>query len=372
MTTGPQVEPTSRTVVVQREYADPIGDVWTALTESDRLARWLGHYTGTGGAGGTVELTMTGEVDAGGEVAAPVTVSILECDPPRRLVVDLPESADRVWRVTVTLAAEAGRTVLRLEQQVVDGLDAADVEAGWSWYLDRLGASLHGEPMPPWTDYLPGRRVGLDVEHHLTAVRRLVDAGGPVRVVTLSRGFAAPADDVWDACTDPERLARWFLPVAGDLRPGGRYRIEGMGVGGAVERCDPPRSFALTWESRGDVSRVVVRLEPASGGGTTLTLHHTGHTDDAFWARFGPGATGVGWELMLLGLAGHLGADGVPTPAEAQTWSTSEEGRAFATRSAGAWGVAHVASGADPRAAEAAAGRTGAFYTGTAAPDSPS
>ena len=74
MTTGPQVEPTSRTVVVQREYADPIGDVWTALTESDRLARWLGHYTGTGGAGGTVELTMTGEVDAGGEVAAPVTV----------------------------------------------------------------------------------------------------------------------------------------------------------------------------------------------------------------------------------------------------------------------------------------------------------
>jgi uncharacterized protein YndB with AHSA1/START domain len=127
MTTDPQVDGASRTVVVLREYPDPIGDVWAALTRSDRLARWLGHYTGAGGQGGTVEFTLTGEVDAGGEVAAPVTATILECDPPRRLVVDLPESDDRVWRVAATLTAEAGRTVLRFEQEVVDGLDPGDV-----------------------------------------------------------------------------------------------------------------------------------------------------------------------------------------------------------------------------------------------------
>jgi uncharacterized protein YndB with AHSA1/START domain len=142
-------------VVVQREYPDPIGQVWAALTESDRLARWIGTHTGGGAPGCTVEFTMTGEVDAGGEVTEPVTVTILECDPPRRLVVDIPESADRTWRVAVTLAAEAGHTVLRFEQQVADGLDPADVEAGWRWYLDRLGASLRGAPMPAWEDYLP-------------------------------------------------------------------------------------------------------------------------------------------------------------------------------------------------------------------------
>ena len=32
---------------------------------------------------------------------------------------------------------------------------AADVEAGWSWYLDRLGATLHDAPMPAWTGYAP-------------------------------------------------------------------------------------------------------------------------------------------------------------------------------------------------------------------------
>lgn len=153
MTTGPQAD--ERMLVLRREYPDPIGEVWAALTESDRLARWIGTHGGGGAPGGTVAFTLTGEADAGGEVAPPVTVTILECDPPRRLVVDMPETAERTWRVAVTLAAEAGGTVLTFEQRIVDGLDPADVEAGWRWYLDRLGASLHGGPMPAWEDYLP-------------------------------------------------------------------------------------------------------------------------------------------------------------------------------------------------------------------------
>ena len=153
MTTDPHDD--GRTLVLRREYPDPVGQVWAALTEPDRLARWIGTYTGAGGPGSTVEFTMTGEVDAGGEVAPPVTVPVLECEPPRRLVVDIPESVDRIWRVAVTLAAEGGRTVLRFEQPVPHGVDPADIEAGWSWYLDRLGASLHGGPMPAWEDYVP-------------------------------------------------------------------------------------------------------------------------------------------------------------------------------------------------------------------------
>ena len=96
----------------------------------------------------TVQFTMTGEVDAGGEVAPPVTVTIVECDPPRRLVLDIPEGDKPPWRVAVTLTEEAGRTVLLFEQRVIEGVSPADVEAGWSWYLDRLGAVLHDAPMP--------------------------------------------------------------------------------------------------------------------------------------------------------------------------------------------------------------------------------
>ena len=156
MATGPQDENgDGPTVTLRREYPAPIEAVWAALTEPDRLARWIGTYTGRGGVGSTVEFTLTGEVDAGGEVAVPAPVAILECAPPRRLVVDIPEAEGRTWRVAVTLSDEAGRTVLRFEQRIAEGLDPADVEAGWRWYLDRLGASLRGDPMPAWADYAP-------------------------------------------------------------------------------------------------------------------------------------------------------------------------------------------------------------------------
>ncbi len=157
MTTEQQADEGSRLVVLRREYPDPIDDVWSALAESERTARWIGTYTGVGRVGGGVEFTMTGEVDAGGEIAPPVTVTIVECDPPRRLVLDIPEGENRPWRVAVSLAEEAGRTVLLFEQRVIEGVDPADVEGGWSWYLDRLGASLHDAPMPHWPDYAPAR-----------------------------------------------------------------------------------------------------------------------------------------------------------------------------------------------------------------------
>ena len=159
----------------------------------------------------------------------------------------------------------------------------------------------------------------IDINEHISAVRRQVGTrtleAGQARVVTLTRTYGAPVDDVWDACTSVERIPRWFLPITGDLRVGGRYQLQGN-AGGVVERCDPPRSFAATWEFGGDVSSIEVRLDPAPAGGTVLTLEHVGHVDDEFWDRFGPGAVGLGWEGGLLGLAGHLGSPGVPKPAD--------------------------------------------------------
>jgi uncharacterized protein YndB with AHSA1/START domain len=141
-------------VVLHRSYPDPVGEVWSAFTESDRLARWIGSYTGTGRPGGTVEFTVTGEVDAGGEVAAPATVTIHECVAPRRLVVEFP-GGDSAWHVRVELTPTDRGTDVVFTQRLVPGISAADIEAGWSWYLDRLGADLPCDPMPAWSDYAP-------------------------------------------------------------------------------------------------------------------------------------------------------------------------------------------------------------------------
>ena len=141
-------------VVLRRSHPDPVEDVWSAFTESARLARWIGSYAGTGRPGGTVEFTLTGEVDAGGEVAPPVPVTIHECAAPRRLVVEIPQG-DGAWHVRVDLTATDRGTDVVFTQRPVPGVSAADVEAGWSWYLDRLGAGLRDAPMPAWSDYAP-------------------------------------------------------------------------------------------------------------------------------------------------------------------------------------------------------------------------
>ena len=189
--------------------------------------------------------------------------------------------------------------------------------------------------------------------------------GLPARVVTAARTYAAGIDDVWDALTSVERLPRWFAPVTGDLELGGRYQVEGN-AGGSIETCEAPRSFAVTWEFMGATSWLAVELAEVADG-TRLELRHTQHTDNDFWTRFGPGATGVGWDLVLLGLGHHLAGAPDVDPVQAEAWSLSEEGRAFSTECADGWAQADIDAGADPETARAAGAATGAFYRGESA-----
>ena len=207
--------------------------------------------------------------------------------------------------------------------------------------------------------------MGLDVEGHLGAVERSVSSlerdGQPARAVTLSRSYATTVEDLWDAVTNSERIPRWFLPISGELEPGGRYQLEGN-AGGVITACERLSHFALTWEFGEDVTWVKVRLSDDEPGRARLTLTHTAHLSE-HWGEYGPGAVGVGWELGLMGLALHLTQPTEPKPDEA-AFATSPDGRAFITGSSEMWGRAAVAAGTELDAARAAARRTTAFYTG--------
>jgi uncharacterized protein YndB with AHSA1/START domain len=206
----------------------------------------------------------------------------------------------------------------------------------------------------------------IDVTQQINAVRRQVGTrvleAGEARTVTVSQAYDAALDDVWDACTNPERIPRWFLPITGDLRAGGRYQLQGN-AGGTVERCDPPTSFAATWEFGGQVSWIEVRLTAEPGGGTRLVLEHTSVVDER-WAEFGPGAVGVGWDMGFVGLATHLSSGRAVDPAEGMAWAASAEGRQFMSLASQRWCDASIAAGTDEAGARAAADRTIAAYTG--------
>lgn len=206
----------------------------------------------------------------------------------------------------------------------------------------------------------------IDPFRHFGAVAREVGRrkheGRDCRVVTLSRIYDTTPQDLWNALTSPERIPRWFLPVSGELRLGGKYQFEGN-AGGTISVCEPPNRLAATWEFGGAVSWVIVRLQ-AEDGGTRLTLEHLAEPGDETWTKFGPGAVGVGWDLTFLGLGQHI--EGAPAvgPREAMAWSASEEGKVFARRCAEDWGRAAILAGGDATSATAQAARTAAAYTG--------
>ena len=197
-------------------------------------------------------------------------------------------------------------------------------------------------------------------------VRDVEHEGKPARAVEGSRLYAIEADDLWDALTNAERLSRWFLPISGDLKLGGRYQLEGNAEG-TITRCDPPEALDLTWEFASNVSWVSLRLAPANDG-VRLTLVHTMLKDEAgeaHWATYGPGATGVGWDLSFFGLGLYLGSGGEAIDSEAnEVWMASDEGKAFLRACAESWGRAHTTAGEDAQVAMTMAAQTASFYAG--------
>ena len=123
--------------------------------------------------------------------------------------------------------------------------------------------------------------------------------GQAASAVTLARSYATTVADLWDAVTNGERIPRWFLPISGKLRLGGRYQLEGN-AGGEITACEPLSHFALTWEFGDNVSWVAVRVSDEGAGRARLTLTHTAHLSQ-HWDHYGPGAAGVGWEMGLVG-----------------------------------------------------------------------
>lgn len=210
-----------------------------------------------------------------------------------------------------------------------------------------------------------------DVLDELAAVRRKVGTAtlpaGEAYTMELRRRYVAELDDVWDALTSPERLARWMRPVTGDLRLGGAFQLDG-GEHGEILRCEQPRLLRVSWmfgpgaDEWPGTSEVEVRLTPGPDGDTELELVHAASVGEPMFPTYGPGAGGVGWDLHLLTLAGFLGDGEV---LDHEEFPASSAGREFIRRSAAAWGEAHLAGGGEPDQVEAAVQATTAFYVPT-------
>jgi uncharacterized protein YndB with AHSA1/START domain len=124
-----------------RSYDASIEEVWSAVTEPERMARWFGGWSGDP-ATGQVQFEMPMKDGSQTEAA---TIDV--CEPPTALAVTI-ATPDGPWPLNLTLTAEGDRTVLRFTHRLNEPYDASGVGPGWQYYLDRLGAVLAGEPVP--------------------------------------------------------------------------------------------------------------------------------------------------------------------------------------------------------------------------------
>lgn len=141
-------------VAFRRAYPTTVDDLWAAVTEPDRVRRWLGPVYGDLRVGGRYELRMGEDVadsdqNARGEV--------LECDPPRRLVVTWVFPSERETRVEVRILPDAAapadggpRSVLELEHLGLSDEAARGYGGGWHACLDQLDDHVAGRPVRPW------------------------------------------------------------------------------------------------------------------------------------------------------------------------------------------------------------------------------
>jgi uncharacterized protein YndB with AHSA1/START domain len=124
-------------VRLEDRFRTDVADLWSALTEPQRLARWLGEVHGDLREGGEFSAHF---VASGWEGTGRVEV----CEPPHRLLIATtsPDQPDGV--VEVTLTADDDHTVLVIEDRGVPVDQISAYGAGDQVHLEDLGAYLQG------------------------------------------------------------------------------------------------------------------------------------------------------------------------------------------------------------------------------------
>ena len=135
-------------VRIEDRYDTDIDDLWSALTDPTRLARWYGHVEGELRPGGRFRTYLEGpDIEGTGRVDA--------CEPPRRLQVTTRETDESYQRgqgvpphdtgIEVTLTAVGDQTDLTIQVRGMPLDKIAFYGAGWQIHAENLAGYLAGK-----------------------------------------------------------------------------------------------------------------------------------------------------------------------------------------------------------------------------------
>lgn len=125
-------------VSVSDVFATDQADLWQALTDPERLRRWIAEVDGDLRLGGRFTARFTSGWEGTGEV--------LVCERPDRLVVATTQADGETTTVEALLETTPAGTRLVLPERGIRAGELAAYQAGWRVHLDDLGRLLRGEP----------------------------------------------------------------------------------------------------------------------------------------------------------------------------------------------------------------------------------
>ena len=153
-------------VRIEDRFDTDIDNMWSALTDPGRLARWYGRVEGDLRPGGEFRLHVeSADLDATGRVEA--------CDPPQRLLVTNRETDESYRRgkgvppydeaIEATLIGDGDQTILVIEVRGMPLDKIAFYGTGWQIHAEDLAVYLAGrersdtearwaELVPPYQD----------------------------------------------------------------------------------------------------------------------------------------------------------------------------------------------------------------------------
>jgi uncharacterized protein YndB with AHSA1/START domain len=123
-------------------YDTDVDDLWSAVTEPARLARWIGQVEGDLHVGGTFQATFTSGWEGPGRVEV--------CDPPTRLLVTLSPGDEDETVVEAELVVDGDQTRLVVEERGLPLAQLAAYGAGWQAHVEDLAAHVAGQEAADW------------------------------------------------------------------------------------------------------------------------------------------------------------------------------------------------------------------------------
>lgn len=152
-------------VRMEDHYGTDIDDLWSALTEPSRLARWVADVEGELRLGGEFHAHFTSSWDGPGRVD--------RCEAPHRLTVTMCPGQDDETVIEAQLSAEGGRTRLVIEERGLPLSEFAGHGAGWQAHVEDLAAYIEGRDPADWrTRWAELTPSYLDLAHKLGLPRR--------------------------------------------------------------------------------------------------------------------------------------------------------------------------------------------------------